>query len=432
MPRLERWTWVLLLSVAIVPANAAHAQRGLRKGPWVMDVRPTSAVLLVELRDEGDVEVELDVGADRPAVSVSRGRTLHRVALRGLTPNERYRYVVRSGDARASGSFRTAPPDGEGPLRFVIYGDTRTQAEQHGLVARQVLNRDPQLAIHTGDLVATGSLDDDWQQFFRIERDLLMAVPLYPVIGNHELQRDDAEGLERYLRYLAVPADGRRYYAFTWGPVRFVMLDSNDEWEQGGEQWAWLERELVATAADPSSAHVVAVMHHGPFSSGYHGPNQRMLRAGVPALLREHGVDLVVGGHDHTYQRGTRDGLRYLVSGGGGAPLYVMNRQSPGLLAFAVDYHVVDVEVTEERFAIHALRADGTTLERCWFSGDSDWRCLGDSPEAPGAGPMGGIAPWRYWASRYKWWWITALALLIGWSWYWLWKRDQPYRRRPI
>jgi hypothetical protein len=124
------------------------------------------------------------------------------------------------------------------------------------------------------------------------------------------------------------------------------------------------------------------VMHHGPWSSGPHGGNGRALKGGIPELFVAHHVDLILAGHDHIYERGLASGLRYVVSGGGGAPLYEIKSPLPSARKLESVHHFVEVTVEGDFTRLVTKRDDGSLLERCGLTkGHEGWDC--DPPPAP-------------------------------------------------
>ena len=93
----------------------------------------------------------------------------------------------------------------------------------------------------------------------------------------------------------------------------------------------------------------IAVVHHGLHSSGPHGGNKLLQDANIAQVLRSHNVDLVISGHDHIYERGLADGLSYLVSGGGGAPVYRVKKAEPTSRRYESVRHFVEASVSGGR-----------------------------------------------------------------------------------
>ena len=145
-----------------------------------------------------------------------------------------------------------------------------------------------------------------------------------PAVGNHDFDKGGGAYFE-YFGANAGPA-GAGYYSYAVGPWNVIALNSELPSGSASAQMAWLRNEL---SNNPTAC--TAVYWHRPlFSSGRHGDNPDM--RDVWRALYEFDVDLVIGGHDHTYERfapqdpdGRLDparGIREFVVGTGGAPLY--------------------------------------------------------------------------------------------------------------
>jgi hypothetical protein len=149
------------------------------------------------------------------------------------------------------------------------------------------------------------------------------------------------------------------------------------DWASGDER-QWLERELSRADAEPGLVWRIAVMHQGPWSGGPHGGSVLLNRGHVPELLRAHHVDLVFSGHDHIYERGESGGIKYVVSGGGGSPLYGVSKIATTRKAEAA-YHYVEVATGRDDLRLVARRIDGSILDQCGFKRGSSWDCDGSS-----------------------------------------------------
>jgi hypothetical protein len=159
-----------------------------------------------------------------------------------------------------------------------------------------------------------------------------------PAPGNHDYHTSGAAAYYDYFGSQAGPA-GKGWYSYRLGEWLVLALNSNCDdvgCDEGSEQYEWLADTL---AANPTLC-AVAYMHHPLYSSGPHGANPEVRP--LWELLHEHGVDIVVSGHDHDYERfakqdpwGTRDdvhGVRQFVVGTGGKGLYAMNAPEPNSL----------------------------------------------------------------------------------------------------
>jgi len=382
-------------------ASAAYAADPVQKGPYLLHLGASSVDVRVELASAAAISVDAvvdgpsDAGVARTFASPSA--TFHSVHLTGLTPATRYRYTVHAGaGAAVTGTFLTAP-DGasRAPFTFVVYGDNRSDGPAHERVVRAVQRESYDFLVNTGDFVIDGGDDSAWQRFFDIEEPILRDHPLFACIGNHELADDrQAAHFARYLGPTEPSGPSAAappiYGSFRWGRARFFLLNAFVDWASGAER-TWLEDALGQADHEPGVDLRVAVIHHGPHSAGPHGDNERLLAAHIDDLLVAHHVDLVLAGHDHIYERGEAKGLKYIVTGGGGAPLYRETRPIPSTRKVEATYNYVLATVSDDGVAILAKRADGSTLDQCSFARGGSWLC-DPKPAARPASSSGGAA----------------------------------------
>jgi acid phosphatase type 7 len=413
-------------------ATQAFAQDGIRKGPWLMDLQPTSIVVMVERDAPGPVHVTArPLGVAGPiadsavvpdaspngVVIEAEGvatEALQEVTLRGLTAGTRYTYEVSgAGMETVSGAFST-PPLRAAPFRFAIYGDTRSDHAAHAAVARALMADGPDFAIHTGDLVADGRDEDDWQRFFQVGGAMLRNVPFVPVIGNHEFVSPAASGAANYRRYVHFDASGpspELDTVFRFANARFILTSSYDDWT--GPSRDWLTSEIERARREDPTGWLFVVMHEGPRSSGPHGDSDALRDAGIDRLMRRMRVDLVISGHDHAYERGDDEGIRYMVSGGGGAPLYPRRSVRSHTKVFASTHHFVRVDIDGDRATFTALRVDGSTIDHAVLRHDGweDMRPQGVATPDGGVEPVTSapVAPIIDWESL-----IKVAPLLVG------------------
>jgi len=375
-----------LLFAALAAASGAPsgtAPAPVVHGPYLQHLSKSGVEIRVETLtpEAASLEVESDDHKKRTLADASA--RFHSFHVADLTPHTHYQYRVRVGSFNAPpGEFVTARADDDRePFSFVVYGDNRTDDEAHAEVVRAIRGESFAFLVHTGDFVASGGDLSLWHRFFDIEGGLLRDHCVFACVGNHELYDDAAAA--NYMRYFG-PSEGgdtRLYGSFRWGIARFFLLNAFEDWAE--KERAWLEAELARADAEPGLAWRFIVVHHGPWSSGHHGDNVKMLMAGVPEMLVRHHVDLVLAGHDHIYERGEREGLKYIVSGGGGAPLYPDITPKPSTRKAEATHHFVLVTVGEDHVRLTAKRPDGTTVESCGFGPYANWDCDGDAAIAP-------------------------------------------------
>ncbi|WP_116202528.1 purple acid phosphatase family protein [Amycolatopsis circi] len=283
----------------------------------------------------------------------------HHARLTDLRPDEEYGYFAgHEGAPPDSGVFRTAP-SGRFPFTFTSFGDQGTSnlrkvvhlppgtasptgpyplysSDQVGSpassdIAIAVERVAPLFNLVNGDLCyaaitaySGGERTDTWTDWFVSNSRSARFRPWMPCVGNHENEKDNGPlGYAAYQTYFQTPAsdadenpDTRGlWYSFTAGSVRVISLsnddvafqDGADSYVRGysaGAQQRWLEKELRNARADRRIDWIVVTMHQPYISSAAHGNGSDLgVREAWGPLFDKYGVDLVVSGHDHHYER---------------------------------------------------------------------------------------------------------------------------------
>ena len=273
-----------------------------------------------------------------------------------IGPKISYRVVSSEGTTQTF-RFRAGSAPGE-PFRFAAFGDTRTGHEVHRAVVDAVVEFEPDFLVHTGDMVEVGGIEGQWDLFFQIERPLLAQTPIIPSIGNHD------EGARGYYRHYFLQdywTEGRRYYAYDWGHLRIVAVDVAIECRQGCAQYDFAD-EVLADTHGPETF-TMMTLHFPPYSSGYHGSDLGV-QVSISELARRHGVELVVAGHDHHYERTKPiDGTTYIVSGSAGAPIREV-RPRPFTAVARTEPHFVLVDVDANEMKLRTINLAAETFDR--------------------------------------------------------------------
>jgi hypothetical protein len=286
-----------------------------------------------------------------------------------------YLAVILGGPSEAATTFQipdSALPD---PLVLVAYGDMRftaasetaasSPAARRALVAK-VAAENPAAIFINGDLPFHGIAAD--YEVYRAEtqvwRDKHLRV--YPALGNHELSACfESSCLDRW--WSAFPElRGRRWYSVAvGGKLIGIALDSDAPLSPGSAQRTWLESQI--TSLDPAVRVVLIVMHHPPVADVQtvnlvdHNPrpNEQALAAYLKTVAVHSAARFVVSaGHIHNYERLTQDGVTYLVSGGGGATPYEVDRTAADLYQNRdfPNYHYVRFELRGAAFRGEMIR----------------------------------------------------------------------------
>lgn len=344
--------------------------------PYLQSLSESSATLVWMTLDARPASLEFGpAGAlPQPITPTSRffapqetglphGLWLHEAKLTGLLSQTTYRYHSSGTPAAA---FRTP---GSGRSRIVVFGDSGTETDEQRQLATRMTARQPDLILHTGDLVyPVGDAGNYLRKYYALYQELFATAPAFPCAGNHDYYH---AGGQMFVEFNKVPRDSvpvaghGRYYSFDWENAHIVVLDSNTPLEEAaagrGEMLEWLERDLAATTAYWR----IAMFHHPPYAGG---PNQEdplseLVRQHIVPILERHHVDLVFSGHEHNYQRSHPiNGIVYLTSGGGGASIYPPIPRAEAAVQHA-RHHFLEAELTATSLRVDAIDVDGHLLD---------------------------------------------------------------------
>jgi hypothetical protein len=295
-------------------------------------------------------QVDAEERAYTDAVTGQTVWTYH-ARIGSLEPGTQYAYqVVHDGSPPVSGAFTTSPRGRSAPFRFTSFGDhaipaavgdgTGPHSPNAAYIVTAVEQLDPLFNLVNGDLCYANSSDrpvDTWTAYFGNITRSARYRPWMPTPGNHE--NEAGNGPQGYLAYqtrFALPGNGTpafcgNWYAFTAGPVRFVALNNDDVCLQdggfsglrrdnvpgfgsgdvdpyisgysGGLQRRWLEHELRAASENEDIDWIVVFMHQVAMSSAHFNGADLGIRQQWLPLFDAYGVDLVLAGHEHHFER---------------------------------------------------------------------------------------------------------------------------------
>ncbi len=324
---------LLALSLGLGLLAPLHAD--LAAGPWLQKLghERVSICWLIDRTGVGEVRYGTTLGQLNQSQSSSATAAYHSVELQGLLPDTRYYYALFEGPQQLAGGdwgtwFRTAPaPGGREPVRLWAAGDVGTGTSEQAAVLTGMLSacngRWPELFLGLGDLAYDyGNVDEFVDNFFTPYKAVLPRMGLFPCVGNHEtygMQRDWGAGPQfAYFNLFDLPTQSsgsENYYSFVRANLRVVVLDSQmSNASAGGPMATWLQAVLAASSAEWT----IACFHHGPYTKGSHDSDSESqhidMRENILPILESYGVDLVLSGHSHVYERS------YLVDGGYDTP----------------------------------------------------------------------------------------------------------------
>jgi hypothetical protein len=306
----------------------------------------------------------------------------YQAELTGLRPGTTYTYsVMVNGETLASSAADGSPlhftTEGPGPFSFLVLGDSGEGTPEQMQIA-SLLSAEPAVALvlHMGDLACDlGTFAQLDSNYFAVYASLMQRVPFFPAPGNHEY---DTNRAAPYLSAHAPPDSGvpapdtGRYYSFDWGDAHFTSLDSNLLGTASeGQMLAWFDQDLQASR----KLWKIVYFHHTPYPSGHHLGDPTCVRAlaVIDPIAERNGVQLVLSGHEHSYQRSVPLsngrpaprglGTTYIISAGGGQALQNIGQLPTTAAAMAV-HNYLRVDLDGSRLAIRVIGLGGVWLDQ--------------------------------------------------------------------
>jgi hypothetical protein len=316
--------------VAVATGLATAAAADVVRGPYLQT--PTATSMIVRWRTDTPSDSRVAIGPAPGSlgtnVDSAVATTEHVVSLTGLAPDTLYYYSVGSTAGALVGDdadhfFRTAPASGTpAPFRIWTIGDAGftgapLDAVRDAFKAYNGGTSATDLFLLLGDNAYLAGTDEQYQAaVYDVHAEMLRTTPVYSVFGNHERSSSyDLTQAGPYFDMFSFPSAGEAggvasgtesYYSFDYANVHFIVLDSEDftPSSASGPMLTWLESDLAATTAD----WVIALWHRPPYSRGLlHDSdfelNEIGMREFVLPLLESVGVDVVLCGHSHSYER---------------------------------------------------------------------------------------------------------------------------------
>jgi 3',5'-cyclic AMP phosphodiesterase CpdA len=311
---------------------SAMAAPKLLRGPYLQLATTNSMVIRwrTDYPAKGVVRYGLTEATATNLVSHAGKLAEHIVLLSGLKPATRYFYSVGTeanvwlSPVTNTMTFVTPPPVGPAkPTRIWVIGDPGT-ANASQRAVRDAFYRwnradAPDLWLMLGDNAYGEGTDAQYQAaVFQMYAWLLANSPLWPTLGNHDAGSANS-GTQSGVYYDiftlptlgqagGLPSGTEAYYSFDYANIHFICLDSSDtDRSKTGMMAEWLRDDLASTARD----WIVCFFHHPPYTKGSHDSdklsdsNGRLveMRENILPILEQGGVDLVLTGHSHSYER---------------------------------------------------------------------------------------------------------------------------------
>jgi len=329
----------------------AAGQATLLRLPYVQNLTTNSVTIVRTTKEDAASEVYYGIGGyswiapasstyfTTPSAAPYDRYYVHQATINGLTADTVYQYRIYTNAVDLTpGSlvaFRTAKPSTTTSFRFAIFGDSGDGSQDQKDVATRLLQVQPDLVLHAGDLIypeASYGLFES--NFFQIYKNLQKSVWIAPSMGNKDVMYNNGKS---FTDVFVNPPNATKanekelYYSFDYGNAHFTVLNNYFSMATvGSAQYNWLVNDLSTS----NQFWKFVVFHEPPYTTNTNqqpNDNSAIVKNLVP-LFEKYKVDIVFSGHYHYYERMypmvggkvstiASGGVVYVVTGGGGAGL---------------------------------------------------------------------------------------------------------------
>ncbi len=329
-------------SAVSITVNATPGSGTLARGPYLNQSNQNSIIIRWRTSQAiaGRVRFGTAVGSLTQTVDEASAQTDHVVQLTGLTPYTRYYYSVGSAFDTLAGNdaehtFRTSPTPGTATdTRIWVVGDcglgSQFQMDVRDAYYAWTGTRAPELCLMLGDNAYNSGLDSEYQTgFYNIYPTMFRKMPLWSTLGNHDANGSSTSPTTNfpYFDMFTFPTNGEcggvpsgteHYYSFDYGNIHFICLDSQTTLANNSPtapQTVWLQNDLASN----TKTWTIAFFHHPTYTKGSHDSDTEgqlvTMRTVYAPILEAGGVDLILFGHSHCYERSFLVDGHYGVSG---------------------------------------------------------------------------------------------------------------------
>jgi len=357
------------------------------RGPFLQNATSRSIQIIWKTLDPADTAIEYGTNSTLGlTLSDSTLATNHVATLTNLAPDTAYFYRVRSA---ANGQIAVSPVEtfrtlkASGSLSFVVVGDTGVGSRAQYDIAEVMRKAKPDLVLHAGDVIYpsfTYTYADT--RCLSVYGPHMKNVPYFFALGNHDLYSGDGPFLDAFYSPtnnvpLAVHAAERtspeHYYSFDHGDAHFVVLFApflnQYQLKVDDPQHRWLAADLAAS----KKPWKFITLHHPMATSALHrfddyngngiADRTDVLKSVLP-LAAKHGVQMVIAGHDHVYERFNPTNAVYpIVSGGGGVGLYPLAELDATSAQIWIRHNCARVTIEGDRLLLEGLSQTGEVFD---------------------------------------------------------------------
>ena len=335
MTRTLSLVFLLILLGLLTPIAWGQS---ITRGPYLQ--QQTDQSVIVRWRTDVATDSVVRFGTNSANLNLSSSEsastTEHTVLVNGLSPATEYFYSIGNSAGTIAGDatyhFGTSPIPGDAAnTRVWVIGDSGTANDDARAVRDAFktwsVSKPADFMLMLGDNAYNDGTDAQYQSaVFDTYPELLRQLPVWPTLGNHDgHSADSGTQTGPYYEIFDLPklaeAGGQSsfteaYYSFEYGNIHFVALDSYDsDRSTGGNMLQWLESDLALN----DKPWLVAIWHHPPYTKGSHNSDTEGrlidMRQNALPILETWGVDLIMTGHSHTYERSFLVDGHYGLSG---------------------------------------------------------------------------------------------------------------------
>jgi acid phosphatase type 7 len=322
--------WVLLPDATWAAWQESGSIAKITRGPYLQTGTPHSVIIRwrTDVPTISRVQYGTNLAELDQAISAASPTTNHSVRVTNLEPSTRYYYAVGSdtewlAQPHALQYYQTAPPPGTtDPIQLWVIGDAGSpinDAPPQIAVRNSFYNYNGtnhiDVWLQLGDNAYPSGTDAEYQHGqFNMYSNLLARTVTWPTLGNHDTANStlfttnypyfEIYDLPTQGEAGGVPSGHENYYSFDYGNAHFISLDTQtSDLTANGPMANWLRADLAAS----TSLWTIVFFHHSPYSRGHRNsdtdPNMKAAREIFLPILEAAGVDLVLSGHSHVYER---------------------------------------------------------------------------------------------------------------------------------
>ncbi|MBL0136776.1 MAG: metallophosphoesterase [Chitinophagaceae bacterium] len=319
----------------VLSATAAGAEPEIIRGPMLQMVSETAVTIRWTTATASNSQVWIGTTESNITSNTTNASSVtdHEIRITGLTADTKYYYGIGTSTSLIKGSYRnyfiTAPAASTTrKIRIGVFGDAGTGNSTQKSTRNSYLNlkqgtNNSELALLLGDNAYDNGLDAEHQtnMFDIYDNNVFDNHVVFPVPGNHEYANNASRANDHNIPYFdvfTVPTAAQsgglasgteHYYSFDYGNIHFIMLDSYGYdggkllYDSTGAQAVWLKNDLAASTRKWN----IVCLHHPPYTNGTHLSNSEAdliaIRQQITPILERFGVDVVLSGHSHVYER---------------------------------------------------------------------------------------------------------------------------------